>query len=74
MEGQVTFVKVNVDEEPQLTQRYGISSLPTLKVFCAGREIGEIVGAPPKKELEAALRQLVGGHQECLASSSPMKK
>jgi thioredoxin 1 len=74
MAGQVQIVKVNVDEEPQLAQRYGISSLPTLKVFCAGREIGEIVGAPPTRQLEAALRQLLGGHQECLASSSPTTK
>jgi thioredoxin 1 len=74
MEGQLTFVTVNVDEEPELTQRYGISSLPTLKVFCAGREIGEIVGAPPTLRLEAALRQMVGGHQECLSSSSPAKQ
>ncbi len=74
MEGHVKFVKVNVDEEPQLTQQYGISSLPTLKFFCAGREIGEIVGAPPKQELEEAIRQMVSGHKECLASSSPRKK
>jgi len=52
MEGRVTFVKVNVDEEPQLSQRYGISILPTLKVFCAGREIGEIVGALPRMQLD----------------------
>jgi thioredoxin 1 len=73
MEGQVKFVKVNVDDEPDLVQQYGISSLPTLKFFCGGREIGEIVGAPPKPQLEKAIREMVSGHKECLASSSPMK-
>lgn len=68
------FVKVNVDEESQLAQQYGISSLPTLKFFCAGREIGEIIGAPPKPELEKAIREMVSGHKECLASSSSIKK
>jgi thioredoxin len=73
MEGQVQFVKVNVDDEPDLAQQYGISSLPTLKFFCDGREIGEIVGAPPKLQLEKAIWEMVSGHKECLASSSPMK-
>jgi thioredoxin 1 len=73
MEGQVKFVKVNVDDEPDLAQHYGISSLPTLKFFCDGREIGEIVGAPPKPQLEQAIRDMVSGHHECLASSSPRK-
>lgn len=74
MEGQVRFVKVNVDDEPELAQQYGISSLPILKIFCASREIGEIVGAPRKPQLEAELRHMVGRYKECLASSSPMKK
>jgi thioredoxin 1 len=73
MEDQVKFVKVNVDDEPDLAQQYSISSLPTLKFFCDGREIGEIVGAPPKPQLEKAIRDMVSGHNECLASSSPMK-
>jgi len=74
MAGKVTFVTVNVDEEPQLTRRYGISSLPTLKVFCGGREIGELVGALPAPRIEATLRQTVDEHQECLAASSPAQK
>jgi thioredoxin 1 len=73
MEGEVKFVKVNVDDEPDLARQYAISSLPTLKFFCAGRELGEIVGAPPKPALEKAIRETVRGHKECLASSSPMK-
>jgi thioredoxin 1 len=69
----VKFVKVNVDDEPDLARQYAISSLPTLKFFCAGRELGEIVGAPLKPALEKAIRETVRGHKECLASSSPMK-
>ena len=61
MEGQVKGVKVNVDDGPDLAQHYGISSLPTLKFFCDGREIGEIVGAHPKPQLEQAIREMVSG-------------
>lgn len=67
------FVKVNVEDEPQLQERYGISGLPTLKFFCDGREVGELIGAPPKDRIEASFRQIVGTHKECLAASSPTK-
>lgn len=67
---QLTFVKVNVEQERELAERYGISSLPTLKYFCAGREIGEQIGAPPRDRLEASIRELLDHAQECLTTSS----
>ena len=74
MQGEVRFVKVNVDDEPALAERYGISSLPTVKLFCSGREIGAIVGAPTKSKLEAQIRQITRAHKECLGASSPTKQ
>lgn len=73
MSSTLKFVKVNVEEHPELSERYGISGLPTLKFFCEGREIGEIVGAAPKERLEAEFHRIVKGHKDCLASSSPVK-
>lgn len=73
MAGQLRFTKVNADEAPELTKRYGISGLPTLKFFCNGREVGEIIGAPPRERLEAAFREAVASARECLAVSSPTK-
>ncbi len=70
----VRFVKVNVEEERKLAQDYGISSLPTIKFFCGGREIGEFVGALPKDKLEQKIREIVANDKECLASSSPLKR
>ena len=40
--------KVNVDEEQELTMRFGITSRPTLIVFENGKVINQIVGARPK--------------------------
>jgi len=40
--------KVNVDEEQELTVRFGITSIPTLIVFENGKVINQIVGARPK--------------------------
>lgn len=67
------FVKVNVDTERAIAERFGISSLPTLKYFCGGREIGEQVGAPPREQLEAGFKQVLTSHKECLATSSPLE-
>jgi thioredoxin 1 len=48
-------VKVNVDESPQLASRYGISSIPNLKVFQDGQVVGEQVGLADKARLKALL-------------------
>ncbi len=45
LEPKVRFAKVNTDENPMLSQRYGISSIPTTAVFKAGREVARQPGA-----------------------------
>ncbi len=51
-EGKVSFVKVNVDENPQVSMKYGIRSIPALLVFKNGQPIDQIVGAVPKREVK----------------------
>lgn len=41
-------VKVNADENPELTKRYDISSIPTMLLFHKGSIIKYVVGAKPK--------------------------
>ncbi len=48
-------VKVNVDEEPELQQRYGILSIPTILLFKGGEPTAAAVGAQPKRMLERSL-------------------
>jgi thioredoxin 1 len=48
-------VKVNVDEEPELQQRYGILSIPTILLFEGGQPKAAAVGAQPKRMLERSL-------------------
>jgi len=40
-----------VDDNPETAARFGVRSVPTLLVLCAGREIDRIVGAVPKQEI-----------------------
>ncbi|HVM30848.1 MAG TPA: thioredoxin [Candidatus Limnocylindrales bacterium] len=53
--GRLKVVKVNVDENPALTQRFQASSIPTLVVMRDGRVVDRVVGAMPKAQLSARL-------------------
>ncbi len=48
--------KVNVDEQPALAQKYGVMSIPTLKVFKNGYITQTAVGARPKAAIEQMLK------------------
>jgi thioredoxin 1 len=50
-EGRVRFLKLNVDENAQVPQRFGIKGIPTLVFFDGGREVERIVGASSKDAL-----------------------
>lgn len=52
---KIDVVKLNVDENPLVTQRYGILNIPTLGVFQNGEVVKELVGARSKSAL---LREL----------------
>jgi len=51
----VEFVKVDVDAEPELAQRYGVTSIPTLKLFHRGQIVGSQVGASGKAQLREVI-------------------
>ncbi|KZF24781.1 thioredoxin [Xylona heveae TC161] len=50
---KITFVKVNVDNQQQIAQTYGITAMPTFKVFKNGNVVSTVQGADPRKLSEA---------------------
>ena len=52
---ELRVVKVNIDEEPELAQRYGVMSIPAMVLFRDGEPAAATVGARPKRALEQAL-------------------
>jgi len=53
--GDLKVVKLNIDEEPAISQRYGVMSIPTLILFKDGEPVAAAVGAMPKTMLEQRL-------------------
>ena len=49
--GKISVVKLNVDENPQVAAKYGITSIPTMNVYSGGEVVKTIVGAKPKAML-----------------------
>ncbi|MGI6173898.1 MAG: thioredoxin [Christensenellales bacterium] len=47
--------KVNVDEQPELAQKFGVMSIPTLVVIKQGKIVNQAVGAMPKQRILAML-------------------
>jgi thioredoxin 1 len=53
--GELKLVKVNIDEEQGLAQRYGIASIPTMILFKGGEPSAAVIGAKPKGAIERDL-------------------
>ncbi len=60
-EGKAKVGKVDVDNNPEVSAKYGIRSIPSLLIFKDGEVVDQIVGAVPKSQLKKQLEaQLTG--------------
>ncbi len=58
-EGRAVIAKLNVDENPLVTARFGVRSIPTLLVFKNGQVVDKQVGAVPKSVLSQKIEAQV---------------
>lgn len=58
--GRVIFGKLNVDENPEVSNRFGVQSIPTILVFKNGKQVDGLVGAVPKPTIESKFKPYIG--------------
>jgi len=56
-DGKIKIGKVNVDENPATPGQYGVRGIPTMILFKDGQVVDQLVGAVPKKQVEALLQK-----------------
>jgi thioredoxin 1 len=59
MEGKAVVGKFNVDENPQIAQKFGIMSIPTIMIFHKGAVVKQFVGVQSKENLMNGLQQVL---------------
>ena len=59
MEGKLTVAKVNIDQNPESPQKYGVRGIPTLIVFKDGKPVATKVGSLPKSQLVDWLNSVI---------------
>jgi thioredoxin 1 len=57
MDGKLTIAKLNVDENSETPQKFGVQSIPTLILFKDGKLVERVVGAVPKASLVQAIEK-----------------
>ena len=59
MASKLKIVKINVDENPSISQTYSIRSIPALMIFKDGEKISEKMGALPKSALQSWVNEII---------------
>lgn len=57
--GKIKVGKINVDDNPELAEKYGILSIPTICLFAKGEIVSRMVGFKPKKEIAVEIDGLL---------------
>ncbi|MDE1852526.1 MAG: CoA-binding protein [Thaumarchaeota archaeon] len=68
--GRAVFAKLNVDDQPEIAAKFGVLTIPLIKVFCTQRSVAESAGLVPESKLRAFIEQVIKDTPACVANSS----
>lgn len=60
MAGRATVAKVDVDQNGDLSNRFGVRSIPTLMVFKGGRVVDQMIGNQPREQVRRLVEKHLG--------------
>ncbi len=58
-DGKIQIMKMNIDENPDTPQQFGITGIPTLIIFQNGEAVENIIGVVPKTQIEEAIKKYI---------------
>jgi thioredoxin 1 len=58
--GKISFVKMDVDQNPKTPTKYSVMSIPTILIFKNGKPVSHTIGFRPKEELKRNLEAALG--------------
>ncbi len=67
-DGQVVLVKVNVDENPQISQAFGVQSIPLVVALKDGQPVDGFLGAHPEHDVREFVERLLPTEEEATLS------
>lgn len=67
-QGDITFIKVNVDEEPELAQRFHIQSIPHVYLFYNGRPVNGFLGFRDRGQVKSWIEEQRANHRDAASS------
>jgi thioredoxin 1 len=69
---RMIFAMADASVNGEIAEGYGVMGVPTLKFFCAGRPIYEIIGLRSEEELGKEFERVLSTHRKCISTSSPI--
>jgi thioredoxin-like negative regulator of GroEL len=69
---EAVFTRLNAADHAPLAQRFGIMGVPTIKFFCRGRPIGDIVGEVNATVLRNTIKDFIKHRVECVSKSTSL--
>jgi len=57
--GKIKFGKFNIDDNHELSQKYGVGSIPNFVLFKDGKVIGQFIGAISEEDFERRLKEII---------------
>jgi thioredoxin 1 len=69
---EASFTRVNANAQIALAQKFGVMGVPTIKFFCKGRPIGDIVGEVNATVLRNTIKDFIRHRTECITKSTAL--
>jgi thioredoxin-like negative regulator of GroEL len=69
----IKFVKINIDQMPHISSKYGILRIPDVKFPCEGKEVREVAGCISKYNFKKDIDKMVTSAPSCLANLSSVQ-